>query len=111
MAEPAKKCPIARLGDGTEIFAWSNDSKTKGYTTAPLDFALYAALKKVATELSSIAEAVCTVMVLLSLVLFACVFTGIFAGFDEGIWALSILFGMVLGLVLARVVVLDKVRG
>ncbi len=111
MAESAKKCPIARLGDGAEIFAWSNDSKSKGYTTAPLDFALYAALKKVATELSSIAGAVCAVIALLCLVLTACVLAGVFTGFDEGIWALSILWGMVLGLVLARLVVLEKVRG
>lgn len=68
-------------------------------------------LELVASEFSVITRAVCAVGGLLALVLAACVFTGTFAGFYEGIWALSILFGMVLGLVLARVVVLDKVRG
>ena len=67
--------------------------------------------EQIASELSSATRAVFTVMALLVLLLAACVFTGIFAGFDEGVWALSILFGMVLGLVLARVVVLEKVRG
>lgn len=68
-------------------------------------------LDLVASELWSVTRAIFTVMALLSLLLTACVFTGTFAGFDEGIWALSILFGMALGLVLARILVLEKLRG
>lgn len=68
-------------------------------------------LDLIASEFSVITRAICAVGALLALVLAACVFTGTFAGFDEGIWALSILFGMALGLVLARTLVLEKVRG
>lgn len=68
-------------------------------------------MKKVASDISSVARGIAFLFVLLALLLVVCVFTGTFAGFDEGIWALSILFGMALGLVLARVVVLEKARG
>lgn len=67
-------------------------------------------MEDIASEFSVLVRAICAVGGLLALVLAACVFTGTFAGFDEGIWALSVLFGMVLGLVLARIVVLNKVR-
>lgn len=109
MAEPAKESPVFRVWGSTECV--TGNSKTKGHTTAPLNFALYAALEKVASELSFVAGAVCAVIALLCLVLTACVLAGVFTGFDEGIWALSILWGMVLGLCLARFVVLEKVRG
>lgn len=68
-------------------------------------------MEDVASEFSVITRAICAVGGFLALVLAACVFTGTFAGFDEGIWALSVLFGMVLGLVSARVVVLEKAMG
>lgn len=68
-------------------------------------------MEKAASDISSVARGISFLFVLLALLLVICVFTGTFAGFDEGIWALSVLFGMVLGLVLARIVVLEKARG
>lgn len=67
-------------------------------------------MEKAASEISFVAKSISFLFVLLALLLAVCAFAGIFAGFNEGIWALSVMFGMVLGLCLARFVVLEKTR-